>query len=276
MSVSIKLKRGTEAAIDSYAASDYEIMFASNTGKLVVFDGTNKKKYLPSDSTELAEIIADTIGSMVGSNTETMISVSYDDSDNTLDFVVDATATPTASKIPIADGSAKLDGWITTPVLATAKGAASGVASLNASTKVVEDPANATATPTASKIPIADGSAKLDGWITTPVLATAKGAASGVASLNASTKVVEDPANATATPTASKIPIADADGILDSWITPAIFDLNADQLDIDYTPVNYIRTAEPGAVLAGQLGTHLKGIDVVLGSILARLTAHSI
>ena len=45
------------------------------------------------------------------------------------------------------------------------KGAASGVASLNASTKVVEDPANATATPAASKIPIADASGKLDGWI---------------------------------------------------------------------------------------------------------------
>ena len=46
------------------------------------------------------------------------------------------------------------------------KGAASGYASLNASTKVVEDPANATTTPTASKIPIADGSGTLDDWVT--------------------------------------------------------------------------------------------------------------
>jgi hypothetical protein len=46
------------------------------------------------------------------------------------------------------------------------KAAASGLASLDASSKVVQDPANATATPTASKIPIADGSGKLDGWIT--------------------------------------------------------------------------------------------------------------
>lgn len=50
--------------------------------------------------------------------------------------------------------------------LESEKGAASGYASLNASTKVVENPANATATPAASKIPIADGSGKLDGWIT--------------------------------------------------------------------------------------------------------------
>jgi hypothetical protein len=45
------------------------------------------------------------------------------------------------------------------------KAAASGLASLNGSTKVVEDPANATSTATASKIPIADGSGKLDTWI---------------------------------------------------------------------------------------------------------------
>lgn len=46
------------------------------------------------------------------------------------------------------------------------KAAASGLASLDSSSKVVQDPANATATATASKIPIADGSAKLDTWIT--------------------------------------------------------------------------------------------------------------
>ena len=45
------------------------------------------------------------------------------------------------------------------------KAAASGLASLNASSLVVQNPANATATPTASKIPIADANGKLDGWI---------------------------------------------------------------------------------------------------------------
>lgn len=46
-----------------------------------------------------------------------------------------------------------------------------------------------------------------------------KAAASGVASLDGSSKVVQDPANATATPTAAKIPISAADGKLNSWIT---------------------------------------------------------
>lgn len=63
----------------------------------------------------------------------------------------------------------QLESDIAAKISSTEKGAALGVASLNASTKVVEDPANATATPTAGKIPIADGSGKLDGWVNLPV-----------------------------------------------------------------------------------------------------------
>ncbi len=70
-----------------------------------------------------------------------------------------------------------------------AKAAASGLASLDGSTLVVQNPANATATPTASKIPVADGNGKLTaGW---------GGSASTLATLNASTKVVEQPASIT-------------------------------------------------------------------------------
>lgn len=54
------------------------------------------------------------------------------------------------------------------------KAQASGLASLDSASKVVENPANATATATASKIPIADGSGKLDTWIT-DASTTAKG-----------------------------------------------------------------------------------------------------
>lgn len=46
------------------------------------------------------------------------------------------------------------------------KASASGLASLDGDSLVVQNPANATATPTANKIPIADGSGKLDGWVT--------------------------------------------------------------------------------------------------------------
>ena len=47
------------------------------------------------------------------------------------------------------------------------------------------------------------------------------GAASGYATLDANQKVVQDPVNATATPTAAKIPIADADGSLVAWVPSA-------------------------------------------------------
>lgn len=48
----------------------------------------------------------------------------------------------------------------------SSKAAASGLASLNSSSKVVQDPANATATPTASKIVQADGTGKIaTGWV---------------------------------------------------------------------------------------------------------------
>lgn len=46
-----------------------------------------------------------------------------------------------------------------------------------------------------------------------------KAVASGLASLDGSSLVVQNPANATATPTASKIPISLANGYLDGWIS---------------------------------------------------------
>ena len=58
----------------------------------VDIDGTLETDALTIDGVTLAETIADTVGAMVGSNTETGISVTYDDSDNTLDFVIGAGA----------------------------------------------------------------------------------------------------------------------------------------------------------------------------------------
>ena len=51
-------------------------------------DGTMEADVITVDGTALAEYIADTVGAMVSSNTETNIAVSYQDGDNTLDFVV--------------------------------------------------------------------------------------------------------------------------------------------------------------------------------------------
>ena len=51
-------------------------------------DGTLEADAITVNGTALDEFISDTVGAMVGSNTETGVAVSYDDSDNTLDFVL--------------------------------------------------------------------------------------------------------------------------------------------------------------------------------------------
>jgi len=53
-------------------------------------DGTLEADAITIGGVTLAETIADTVGAMVSSNTETGLSVTYDDSDNTLDFVIGA------------------------------------------------------------------------------------------------------------------------------------------------------------------------------------------
>lgn len=110
-----------------------------------------------------------------------------------------------------------------TPENVANKAAANGYASLNASSKVVQDPANATATPSANKIPIADSNGLLDAWVTSAGITNitqianrshndiqdigsnnhtqldgfvaSKAAASGLASLDINSRVVQDPAS---------------------------------------------------------------------------------
>ena len=62
-------------------------------------DGTLETDALTIGGTTLAETISDTVGAMVGSNTETGIAVTYEDGDNTLDFVLGATQTTVTSML---------------------------------------------------------------------------------------------------------------------------------------------------------------------------------
>ena len=85
----------------------------------VDIDGTLETDALTIDGVSLAETISDTVGAMVSSNTETNITVTYDDTTNTLDFAVDlsgvvaTTATTLATARTIHgvsfDGSANID-----------------------------------------------------------------------------------------------------------------------------------------------------------------------
>ena len=60
-------------------------------------DGTLEADAYTVDGTALDEFIADTVGAMVGSNTETGVAVTYEDGDNTLDFVLGAAQTTITS-----------------------------------------------------------------------------------------------------------------------------------------------------------------------------------
>ena len=74
-------------------------------------DGTLETDALTIEGTTLAEYISDTVGAMVGSNTESGITVTYQDGDNTLDFAVgtlnqDTTGTAAvATTVTVADES---------------------------------------------------------------------------------------------------------------------------------------------------------------------------
>ena len=81
-------------------------------------DGTLEADAITVNGTALGEVIADTVGAMVSSNTETNITVTYEDSDNTLDFVIgtlnqDTTgnaATATALETARTIGGTSFDG----------------------------------------------------------------------------------------------------------------------------------------------------------------------
>ena len=63
----------------------------------VDIDGILEADAITVNGVTLAETISDTVGGMVAGNTETGVAVTYEDSDNTLDFVLGATQTTVTS-----------------------------------------------------------------------------------------------------------------------------------------------------------------------------------
>ncbi len=92
----------TDASIDTTGQRNLTITgeLDAATGDFsgdVDVDGTLEADAITVDGTTLAEYISDTAGAMVGSNTETGITVTYQDGDNTIDFAVDAAQTAITS-----------------------------------------------------------------------------------------------------------------------------------------------------------------------------------
>ena len=87
--IAIDLKDEDDMLSDSasHAASQQSIK-AYVDASILTKDNTDEITEGSSNLYFTAERVADTVGGMVGSNTESGIAVTYDDSDNTLDFVV--------------------------------------------------------------------------------------------------------------------------------------------------------------------------------------------
>jgi hypothetical protein len=108
-------------------------------------DGTLEADAITVDSVALNEYIADTVGAMVGSNTETNITVTYEDGDNTLDFVIgtlnqDTTglaATATALATARTIGGTSFDGTANIAVATATEGTNVTVSANNSTDETV-------------------------------------------------------------------------------------------------------------------------------------------
>ena len=90
---------GTATAIASSALTGLTEVTAADADHVMIYDasGSALKKALVSDLLQTGEEIADTVGAMVSSNTETGITVTYQDGDNTIDFALAAAQTSITS-----------------------------------------------------------------------------------------------------------------------------------------------------------------------------------
>ena len=93
---------GSKLADDSIAEAKLDIHAApSGTDKFLKYTSNGMEWVVPSYATPLTEEnVEDFVGGMVTGNTETGITVTYEDGDGTLDFVVDD-----ATKLPLAGGT---------------------------------------------------------------------------------------------------------------------------------------------------------------------------
>lgn len=111
MSVTIQVKRGTDAQIQAATLAIGELAFATDTKSVFTYDGVVKQLVGRAMYNTLANRPAYGIAGRLFMDSATNI-LYVDTGSSWVIASPDATATPTASKIPIADGSGKLDGWV--------------------------------------------------------------------------------------------------------------------------------------------------------------------
>ena len=90
----VTLKEQASADGDTAAYGQLWVKTATPNELYFTTDAGNDIQITSGTATAISsEVVQDIVGAMVGSNTETGITVSYEDSDGTLDFVLDAVGT---------------------------------------------------------------------------------------------------------------------------------------------------------------------------------------
>jgi hypothetical protein len=89
--------RITDGAIRPITDDNVDLGSSTKQFKDGFFDGTLEADAITVGGIALAEVISDTTGAMFSSNTETGITVTYQDADNTIDVVIDAAQTTITS-----------------------------------------------------------------------------------------------------------------------------------------------------------------------------------
>jgi hypothetical protein len=190
----------------------------------------NEGDYLHLTATQFGELVTnrnetvqDIVGGMISGNTESAIAVDYQDTDGTLDFSVifggepGAVSSSSSGQAGVAASASRSDHNHDLSAHAHSGATDGGRVTWGNLDKTVSSIADIT---TKSHTVLTDiGSnthAAIDSFIAT------KGTASGLASLNSGSTVIQNPANAQTSSAAAKIPISDANGKLDGWVTDAV------------------------------------------------------
>lgn len=113
MSVTIQIKRGTEAQIQSADLAIGELAFATDTKSVITYDGVVKHLVGRALYDQLTNRPAYGVAGRLFMDSGTSI-LYLDTGSSWVQLPGNSTATKTANKIPIADGSGYLNSWIQT------------------------------------------------------------------------------------------------------------------------------------------------------------------
>jgi len=148
--------------VDTILPSGLSLSIIEAAGDLIVGTGSESAARLPIGLNNESLIVNAGLPAWQAADHGALIGLADDDHTQ---YVKHSLATAVSDFLVASGAGAFVKKTLTETLTILGKAAASGLASLDALSLVVQNPANATATPTASTIPIADPYGTLDGWV---------------------------------------------------------------------------------------------------------------